>query len=341
MSGVLSQQEIDELLSAINSGDDSFQTSGEDEASDGEGANVRPYNFRTANKFPKEQIRTLQLIFDNYSRRLGTFLSGQLRVLCEVEVASIEEQSFSEFSNSIPSPALLAIINMPPLQGNAMFEMSPVVSYEIVSRLFGGAGQDSDSYKQFTEIELSILERIVRSMLRLMDDAWEKVINLSTHLDRIETSSQFAQIVENNEPIAIVTLNVAIGEVSDTINVCIPHIAVQPVAKKLAMRKWYTDFAENSGKKINVDIANSQLGETTLTLHCVFDDTKATVREIMGIQVGDVIRIDHNIEKPITVKIEHLPKIKGVVGTHGSKYAVKITDILRREDDENDDSRRN
>ncbi len=333
MTGVLSQKEIDELLSAISSGDDSFPTDGENESSDGEDLNVRPYNFRTANKFPKEQIRTLQLIFENYSRRLSTFLSGKLRVLCEVEVASIEEQSFSEFNNSIPSPALLAIVNMPPLQGNVLYEVSPVISYEIISRLFGGTGQDSDSYKAFTEIELSILERMVRSMLKLMDDAWEKVIPLSTHLDRIETSTQFAQIVENNEPIAIITMNVNIGDVSDTINLCIPHIAVQPVAKKLAMRKWYSDFQNNVSKDIKTDIKKSQLADTQLSLHTVFNDTKATVREILSLQVGDVIRIDHNVEEPITVKIEHMPKLKGVVGTHGSKYAVKVTEIIRREED--------
>jgi flagellar motor switch protein FliM len=333
LTGVLSQKEIDELLLAISTGDDSFQSESENSSSDDEALNVKPYNFRTANKFPKEQMRTLQLIFENYSRRLSTFLSGKLRVLCEVEVASIEEQSFSEFNNSIPSPALLAIANMAPLQGNVLYEVSPIISYEIISRLFGGTGQDNDSYKPFTEIELSILERMVRNMLKIMDEAWEKVIALSTHLERIETSTQFAQIVENNEPIAIVTMNVNIGEISDTINLCIPHLAVQPVAKKLAMRKWYSDFAENVNSSIKTDIKKSQLASTHLNLHTVFNDTKATVKEILSLQVGDVIRIDHNVNQPVTVKIEHIPKLKGMVGTQGSRYAVKVTEILRREED--------
>ncbi len=333
MSGVLSQKEIDELLLAISSGDDGFDAdSQKDSAEDGE-SNVREYNFKTANKFPKDQMRMLLLIFENYSRRLGTFLSGKLRVLCEVEVASIEEQSFSEFNNSVPSPAVLAIASMPPLHGNILYEVSPIISYEIISRLFGGTGQDSDSYKQFTEIELSILERMVRNMLKIMDEAWEKVIKLTTHLERIETSSQFAQIVEGNEPIAIVTMNVKIGDVSDTINLCIPHIAVQPISKKLAMRKWYAEGSDGENLVPNTDKINRQLANTYLTLHSVFAETKANVREILSLQVGDVIRIDHRVDEPITVKIEHIPKIKGIIGTHGSRYAVKITEILRREDD--------
>ena len=318
---------------AIASGDDGMESDEDKSLSEERDSSARLYNFRTANKFPKEQMRTLLLIFENYARRLSTFLSGKLRVLCEVEVASIEEQSFSEFSNSVPSPAVIAIANMPPLQGNVMYEISPAIAYEMISRLFGGTGQDNDSYKAFTEIELSILERMVRSMLKTMDDAWEKVLKLTTHLERIETSTQFAQIVENNEPIAIVTMNAVIGDVSDTINMCIPHIAVQPISKQLAMRKWYADQIKSASQLMNSDVISKHLANTQLTLHTVFDDTKATVREILNLQVGDVIRIDHSIDQPITVKIEHIPKIKGVVGLHGSKYAVKVTEILRRDDD--------
>ena len=124
MSGVLSQKEIDELLQAIASGDDNLDAD-EGDPSKKDEPDVRVYNFRTANKFPKEQMRTLQLIFENYSRRLATFLSGKLRAMCEVEIASIEEQSFSEFNNSVPSPAVLAIANMPPLQGNVLLKYHP------------------------------------------------------------------------------------------------------------------------------------------------------------------------------------------------------------------------
>ena len=170
-------------------------------------------------------------------------------------------------------------------------------------------------------------------MLKIIDDSWEKVIKLTSHLERIETSSQFAQIVESSEPIAIITMNVKIGEVSDTINFCIPHIAVQPIAKQLGMKQWYADYLLNNNSKANTELINKHLANTYLTLHSVFDGTRATVQEILNLQVGDVIRIDHNIDKPVTINIEHIPKLKGVVGMHGSKYAVKITDILRRDED--------
>lgn len=333
MTGVLTQKEIDELLFAINSGEDNLKDKNSSSSSDDTAPEAKPYNFKTANKFPKEQIRTLQLIYENYAGRLGIFLSGKLRALCEVDVVSIEEQSFSEFNNSIPSPVILSILNMSPLQGSLLFELSPSIAYEMVSRVFGGIGQENDDNKQFTEIELSILERLIRSMLKLMDESWDKVIKVRSIPERIETSSQFAQIVEANEPIAIITLNVKIGDISDTINICIPHVAVQPISKQLAMKRWYSESNKKSNFDKTKDPVNKQITNTYLTLHAVLDDTFATVKDVVSLQVGDVIRIDHNLNKPLTMMIEHIPKLKGMVGTHGSKYAVKITDILREDED--------
>ncbi len=326
MANILSQNEIDELLSALASGHD---TPSQDLTED-ESQLIRSYDFRTANKFSKDQMRTLHFIYDNFASRLSTYLSGTLRAACEVEVISIEEQSFSELSNSMPSPVVVSMISMPPLQGSALFEITPVIAYEIISRLLGGTGQFEETEKAFTEIELSIMERVIRRMLSLMSEAWEKINKVNVSLERIETSSQYVQIVSANEPIAIVTLNVKIGEISDIINLCIPHVAVQPIAKQLVMKTWYS---EGITGKTGEDRQNleSRLSGIYLTLHAVFNNTNATVGDIVKTKVGDVIQIDHNINQPITVRVEHIPKFKGVVGVQGSNYAVRIADIMKEE----------
>lgn len=331
MANILSQNEIDELLSALASGND---TPPEDMTED-ESKLIRSYDFRTANKFSKDQMRTLHFIYDNFATRLTTYLSGTLRTICEVEVISIEEQSFSELSNSMPVPVIVSIINMPPLQGNVLLEITPVIAYEIISRLLGGAGQFENTDKAFTEIELSIMERVIRRMMVLNDEAWEKINKVKTALDRVETSSQYAQIVSSNEPIAIVTLNVKIGETSDIINLCIPHVAVQPIAKKLVIKSWYTDVGY--GKPAGEHDYREKLSGIFLNLLSVFNTTSATVGDIMNTKVGDVIQIDHNINRPVTMKVEYIPKFRGVVGIQGSNYAVRITEIL--EEDTDDGSR--
>jgi len=329
MSNILTQSEIDELLSALQAGKDAPPIK---EHAEEEKKSVRPYDFRSANKFSKDQMRTLHFIYDNFASRLSTYLSGNVRAICEVEVISIEEQSFSELSNSMPTPVIIAVIGMSPLKGSILLEITPVIAYEIISRLLGGSGQMTENPdKAFTEIELSIMERVIRKMLALMDESWEKILKVGTTLERIETSSQYVQIVSANEPIAIITLNVKIGEVSDIINLCIPHVTVQPIAKKLVMKTWYSDANPHKapGERTGLE---EQIAGVTLNLQAVFNTTTARVRDLLNLKVGDVIQLDHNISKPVTVQVEHLPKFRGVVGVQDSNYAVRITEILKEED---------
>jgi flagellar motor switch protein FliM len=322
----LSQNEIDELLSVLASGQDTgAEIEPEEDAKE-----VKAYDFRTANKFPKDQMRTLHFIYDNFASRLTTYLSGTLRAACEVEVISIEEQTFSELINSMPTPVIVSIINMPPLQGSVLFEISPVIAYEIISRLLGGTGEFESTDKPFTEIEISIMDRIIRRILQLMNESWEKINKVNATLDRIETSSQYVQIVSSNEPIAIITMNVKIGKVSDIINLCIPHVAIQPIAKSLVMKAWYSDKSvkHTVDEKKNFE---ARLSGIYLVLQAIFNPTNATVGEILGTQVGDVIRIEHTINEPVTIKVEHIPKFKGAIGLQGSNYAVQVAEILKEE----------
>lgn len=328
MSNILSQNEIDELLSVLASG----QNTALDEMPEEEAKIIKSYDFRTANKFSKDQMRTLHFIYDNFASRLSTYLSGTLRAICEVDVISIEEQSFSELSNSMPNPVIVSIISMPPLQGSVLFEISPVVAYEIISRLLGGSGQFEKTDKPFTEIEISIMDRIIRRMLNLMNESWEKINKVSTSLERIETNSQYVQIVSANEPIAIITMNVKVGQVSDIINLCIPHVAVQPISKQLVMKAWYADKNVNHTIEEKKDF-ESRLSGIYLQLQAIFKSTSATVGDVLGTQIGDVIRIEHTINEPVTIKVEHMPKFKGEIGLQGMNYAVQISEILKEEAD--------
>jgi flagellar motor switch protein FliM len=330
LADILSQNEIDGLLRALTSGKD---TAVAEEPVEEPSDEVRPYNFRTANKFSKEQIRMLHFIYENFAGRLGTFLSGTLRANCEAEVISVEEQTFLEFNNSLPTPAFLAMFTMPPLAGSSMLELSPGVSFEIISRLFGGKGQaEPETNKPFTDIEVAILHRIVQQMLGVMNDSWERITKVNAKLDRIETSSQFAQIVAANEPIVIITMNVRIGDVSDLVNLCVPHVAIQPIAKQLATATWYNERTANIDKdEMDISEINPRINHTEVTMHARFNDTEATILDVINLRVGDVIRVDHPANDDITVYVEHIPKFKAKIGAHGKRMAVLIGEVLEEE----------
>jgi len=302
------------------------------EASEGSSQiKVREYDFRTANRFPKEQMRTFHVVFETFSQLFSNRLSSILRVSCECEVLSIEECSYSEFNNSLPMPVVLAIMDSPPLYGSLVVQMSPELAYMLISRLFGG-GSSGENMKQFTEIELALIERVLRQAVTVFDEAWDKVIELSTQIDRIETSSQFAQVSAPNEPTAVIILNITMGEETGLMSICIPHTAIEPVAQQLNTRMWYSGgVRDDTRSEERAAMLTGKLLSTPIPLTAFFEQTPATVSDIVNLQIGDVIKLDHPVEQPLTVKVHHIPKFRVTVGTLGQKYALQIVEIIKEE----------
>lgn len=323
MSDVLSQAEIDALLASIETGEAADEKKEDTVA-------VRGYDFRTANRFTKEHIRAINMIFKNFCHLLSNYLMGTLRASSEVEVLSLEEMSFNEFHNSVPSPVVLAIINIAPLGGPVILEISTELVYSIVGRVLGGTKGVSADGRQFADVELAITERVIWQMLRSLDEAWEKMMTIDSTLDRVETSMQFAQIVDMNEPILMVTMNVTVGEENGLLGFCLPQQTLEPFTKRLNSKTWYTG---NSGKKVEAhpDDMMRSLSRTAATLSVVFRDTQASVHDILSMQVGDVIQLNHRADEPLVVKVEHIPKFHATMGRYRNACAVKIVDIIKGE----------
>ena len=328
MSNILSQNEIDNLLNALNAGTEVDLKSEENDSQQ----NIRSYDFRTANKFYKEQMRTLNIVFDTFAYLLSTKLTGLLHTMCEVEVVSVEEQSFGEFNNSLSSPVLLGIIEMPPLQGSLLLEVSPVLAYGIISRLFGGPADYTLSNKSFTEIEMAIIENLLYQIMDIFRESFKKILIVHPELSRMETSSQFTQIAAMNEPAAIVTMNTKIDGTQGMISICIPHFSIQSISKELNTASWSIAsnmmLAQSDKKKLMQD----QLDTTFVTLQATFNDTYTTLNEILNMQVGDLIRINHGIDEYIKINVEQIPKFEGVIGVEKQKYAIQLANIIKETD---------
>lgn len=331
MADILSQAEIDELLNSLTAG-----TETSDQGNGSSSSKVRVYDFKTANRFPKEQIRTFNVVFETFSQLMSNRLSSMLRVSCECEVLSVEECSFNEFNNSLSTPVILAVMKAPPMHGSLIIQVSAEIAYMLISRMFGGSS-GGESTKQFTEIELALVERVLRQAVSVFDEAWDKVFTLTAQIERLETSPQFAQVTAPNEPVAIVGLNIKMGEESGLISICIPHAAIEPVVKQLTTRSWFAATAYDDGRgKERAAMLSGKLANTAVSLTALFDQTSATVYDIANLQIGDVIRLDHSLENPLTVKVHHIPKFRATVGTMGSRYALQIIDIIK--EDENNES---
>jgi flagellar motor switch protein FliM len=326
---ILSQNEIDELLNALAGGDESGYAPAEEENK----TRVRDYDFRMANKFPKEQMRTLRVVFEGFARTLATQLAGIMRIMCEADVVSVEEQAFSEFSNALMPPVVLTIFTFRPFYGSLMMQMSANIVDAIISRVFGGKASTTERNKAFTEIELVTIERLSRQVLKLLSESWGKIMDAEATFDRIETSPQFAQIVPPNETVAIITIKVNMKDIEDFITICIPHMAMEPVSKELNSRVRFEGLRHLHNQS-HEDLISKRLSGTHVTLHAMLDPTTATVRELLNLHVGDVICLNHGVNKEITVMTEQKPKFKGHLGRTGGRYAIQVTRVIEEESDE-------
>lgn len=325
MNDILSQAEIDKLMKELISG-------GSEDAQAEPKEAVKNYDFKTANRFTKEQVRAIQLVFKSFGHLISNYLMGTLRANCEAEVLSIEEMSFNEFNNSVPSPVIIAIVNSNPFSGSVILEMTKEISYSIISRVLGGTKEINSENRQFTEIELAIIERVLWQIIKNLDEAWSKMMDVSSSLEKIETSMQFAQIVDPNEPVLMITMNITVEQESGLIGFCLPHQALEPFTKKFSTRLLYTG---NPNRKVLSNPAGMKksIQRTDISVSAVFNSTEATIRDIMSLHVGDVIQLQHKVNEPLIVKYQQVPKYHASLGRRRNNLAVKIMDVIRGDDE--------
>jgi len=325
---ILSQNEIDRLLAQLNAGELDVKEFTKETAE----KKVRNHDFRRPSKFAKDHIRTLSIINENYARLLTNFLSGYLRTLVQVDVQTVQPLQYSEFTNSIANPAVLGIVNFDPLPGSIIFEINPAIAYSLIDRILGGKGAGIDKVRGFTEIELAILMRLMTQMLSLMKEPWENVTDIRPSLDRIETNAQFAQLMSPNEMVALVTFTAKIGEVEGFFNICIPHMVVEPVMPKLSTKLWFSLIEKGSTEESRQSI-EMRVRETDIPVIAVLGRTTLSVREFLMLQEGDVLMLNTKINGKLEVYTGDILKFYGKPGVRNKKNAVKITEIVRSEDD--------
>ena len=325
MSEVLSQSEIDALLGALSSGELDM-----DEVSSTEEKPVKNYDFARPAKFSKEHLRTLEFIFEHYGRLLSTNLPAYLSKAVSVDVMNSEAVTYSEFSNALSNPVLLGIVDFDPLKGNVVMELASNIAFCIVDRMLGGPGKPLEKERDFSEIELLIVERIMTVCVNLLVEPWENVVHIEPRLDRIETNSQFAQIISPSEMIAIVTLNIKIGDVEGLMNVCLPYITLEDVMDKINTKFWFSSNVSDEDEGYSEQI-EELIEKAPMPVKAVLGFSTIQVADFINLQVGDVIRLDKKVEDELDVYIGNIRKFKALPGAYDHSYAVRVTEIIREE----------
>ncbi|MDI6601745.1 MAG: flagellar motor switch protein FliM [Thermoanaerobacteraceae bacterium] len=319
MSDVMSQQEIDALLNALNRGELDANQMEKDEKK----IEVKTYDFRRPNKFSKEHLRTLQMIFDEFSRSVATFLSGYLRTMVQIEVISSEQLTYYEFNNSITNSMILGIVDFSPLNGSIIIGFYGNTAYSLIDRILGGSGQGDYSSRNFTEIELILMEQIIKEMVNYLKEPWSNFLDLKPTLQKIETNAQFAQIAVSNETVALLTMNIKIGKNEGYMIVCIPHIVIEPIISKLSTRFWYSTPNTQINRQ-DVKNIEKRLKSTYVTLIGVLGKAELRVSDIIDLVPGDVIQLKSSVANGVDVYVEDKKMFNGIPGKRQGKLAVKI-----------------
>lgn len=325
MGDTLSQEEIDNLLKAFNDGDLNA-----DDFSDTKEKQVKNYDFARPSKFSKDHLRTLEIIFENYGRLLSTNLPAYLRKNVQVEVVNAEANTYSEFANALSNPVILGVVNFAPLEGNIIIELSANLGFTIVDRMLGGGGAPLERNRDFTEIELIILERVLEVCTNLLVDPWESVVSIEPRLERIETNSQFAQFISPGEMTAIITMSVKIGSVEGLMNICIPYSCVEPVIDKLNTKYWYSSMKESDSGAYQ-EVIEDIIDYAKIPVKAMLGRSTISVNDYINIQIGDIIKLDTKVNDELEVYVGNIKKFSALPGATSDSYAVRVTSVIREE----------
>ena len=322
MTEVLSQDEIDQLLTAISSGDsdtDDFKPVSDTRK-------IKIYDFKRPDKFSKEQLRTVSNMHETFARLTTTSLSAQLRSLVHVHVASVDQLTYEEFIRSIPTPTTLAVVNMDPLKGNAVLEIDPAITFCMIDRLFGGRGVTAtNKNRDLTDIEQSVMEGIIVRILANMREAWTQVIDLRPRLGQIETNPQFAQIVPPSEMVVLITLETKVGDEEGMMNFCIPYLTIEPIISKLSSQFWFSSVRSSSPTQ-SLGTLKEKLASVDMEVVAEVGTINLPVRDVLALKVGDVVRLSNTkVGEPFTLSVGNKKKFYCQPGIVGKKMAVQVT----------------
>ncbi|RIU96359.1 flagellar motor switch protein FliM [Oceanobacillus picturae] len=321
---VLSQNEIDALLSAITSGEmDAEELKKEDKEK-----KVRVYDFKRALRFSKDQIRSISRIHENYARMLTTFFSAQLRTYVNINVASVDQIPYEEFIRSVPKMTVLNTYSVAPLEGRIVMEINPNIAYALLDRILGGKGYSANKVDNLTEIETILMSQIFEKAIVNLQEAWASIVEIDPIMEEFEVNPQFLQMVSPNETVVVVSLNTAIGDTSGLINICIPHIVLEPIISKLSVHYWMqTSTKERDDEaynKLSTNLETAKVEAKTL-----LGTTDINIEQFLNLKPNDVIGLDQTIDQPLILEVNNKPKFYVQPGKLKNKLSVQVMEEIK------------
>ena len=325
---VMSQSEIDSLLEALSTGsvdvDSITRDSGEKK--------IKSYDFRRPDKFSKDQLRAIQMIHESFTRQLTTTMSTMVRSMVSAEIASVDQLAYDEFIRSLVQPTVIGILEMYPFSGNALIEINPNLVFAIIDRMLGGRGEFSGKIRELTDIERTVVERLLMRMLELLEEAWSTVVDVRFRYENLESNPFFVQICPGTDMVLLVILKLKVSEVEGMVSICIPYFLMEPIMDKLSSQQWFASTGRKTDERSG-EYIQKHLGKVRVPVALELGHTVLSVADVLQLSVGDVVKLDEVLGDPLDVRIGNMVKFKAVPGTSNGNYAAEISEVIPVEDE--------
>ena len=330
MADILSQEEIDALLEVVDD-DDASESIGEKSKKE-EQQQVIIYDFKRPNRVSKEQLRAIKGIHDKLARNLASQISSVMRSIVEIRLHSVDQMTYGEFLMSLPSPTSFNVFSIKPLDGNCVLEINPSIAFPMIDRLLGGNGEGFETSRELTDIEVNLLDAILRMMMQRLKESWSMITDMYPNVEAKESSPNVVQIVSQNEIVIMVVMEIIVGNSSGMINICYPVIYLEPILSRLANRDIM--LGETSAKKSRNKELKTLIGRAEVLYEAILGKSVVSVNEFLNLKEGDILRLDRSANDKAIVTIDKKEVFLAEVGLHRFRKSIRIEELIRSDKDE-------
>jgi len=333
MAQVLSQDEVDALLNAVNDGDadDLLDEGGAGGfGADEEDDNIQTYDLTNQDRVIRGRMPILEIIYERFIRSFRVSLSNSLRKISTISMISTDLLKFGEFVNTLPIPSCMCIMRFNELRGPALLVFESKLAYAIIDSYFGGTDRPFTKIegKEFTQIELSFMKKVMDMAISDLEESWAPVHRIDAQYLRTEINPQFVGVVPPSDVIIATTLEVEFESASGTIMIVVPYSTIEPIKQKLSS-SFQTD--NDMADSIWTKAMNEHIKDARATLVVKLGEAEMTVGDLVTLEKGDIIPLNQEASGEVTLAVEGVEKMKCLIGVHKGNRAVQVTKLISRD----------
>lgn len=320
MAKILTQDEIDALLTTVSTGDQSQEAGGIEDA---RLRSIVAYDFKHPNRVSKDQIRTLENMHDNFAGHFSSMMSSVLRTIVDVDLVSVDQITYSEFIMSLVSPSCTYTFSAHPLEALSLVDFNPTLTFALIDRLFGGHGKVLETERELTGIERTVVSRLVQRLYGELRKSWEHIVRVEIEQISFETNPQFIQIVPPGETVVVISFQVKLFQSTGLMTICYPYVALEPIISKLSAQNW---IDATKRKNLEVDRATNlqNLHEVSTDISAVLLRSRIKMRDFLQLQLGDIIPSERKVNESIDICVNRRRKFIARPGLAAKKRAFQV-----------------